>query len=33
MQMLFAYMVERSDYATLENGKIVFSAVDMDEAA
>ncbi len=33
IQMLFADVVERSDHATLENGKIVFSAVDMDEAA
>ena len=29
---MFADMVERTDHAAFENGKIVSSAVDMDEA-
>jgi hypothetical protein len=33
MQMLLADMVERTNHAALENGKIVFSVIDMDEAA
>ena len=33
MQMLFADMVERTGQAVLENGKIIFSIVDVDEAA
>jgi hypothetical protein len=32
MQMLLADVVERTDNATLENGEIVFSAIDVNEA-
>ena len=31
--MLFADVMIASDYAALESGKIIFSAVDMNEAA
>ena len=31
--MLFANMVERTDDPALENGEIVFSAIDVNEAA
>jgi hypothetical protein len=33
VQVLFADMVKRTDHAAFENGKIIFSAIDVDEAA